>query len=216
VSGDPNVSSPPRCLSFAGYEWVVKAAARFDPGPNAWSDATSNVFVDARGLHLSITNVNGQWYASEVVLNRALGFGRYVFRTASNFDGLDRRVVVGLFSYAYADTIAGHREIDIEFSPLLGLAPGADTHFTIQPFTVHGHTHDFIRERGQTAAIHSFEWRADQIVFQSGSEQWTYTGADIPAPAQANVRMNAWLFEGLPPADLRTQEVVISGFEYTP
>jgi hypothetical protein len=119
-SGDPNVSSPPRCISFAGFEWVVKASPRFDPGPNAWSDSIDNVFVDSRGLHLRITNVNGSWYASEVVLNQTLGYGEYVFRVASSLERLDPNVVFGMFTYNYIDPAFGHRELDIESSPRLG------------------------------------------------------------------------------------------------
>src|SRR4051812_33364367 len=49
TTGDPHASSPPRCVIFAGYQWVVKSSPRFDPGPNQWSDTPDQAFVDGQG-----------------------------------------------------------------------------------------------------------------------------------------------------------------------
>jgi hypothetical protein len=216
TTGDPNTSSPPRCISFAGYEWAVKASPRFDPGPNAWADGEDNVFVDALGLHLRITNAGGIWRSSEVVLNGRLGYGRYAFRTETNVAELDPSVVLGFFTYDYRDPAFGHREIDIEFSPMLGFTPGANAHFTVQPFQARGHTHDFTVRPENTGNVHSFEWRAGRVTFQSGAEQWTFSGPDVPTPGAENVRINLWLFGGRPPAGAQPPEVIVSGFEFNP
>ena len=211
VTGDPNVSSPPRCLRFSGYEWVVKSSPQFGPGPNVWSDQPASVWVDAQGLHLTIQRIGNTWTASEVILNRSLGHGTYSFRTSVRLDQLDRNVVLGLFTYNYADAAFAHREIDLEFSPSLGVTPGASGHFTVQPFQ--GNTHDFVSD-GSTA--HTFDWRPDRVSFQSGGEIWTSPGRGVPGGGGENVRMNLWLFGGQPPSNGLPVELVITSFEWRP
>jgi hypothetical protein len=202
-------------VSFAGYEWVVKAG-RFDPGPNIWSDSGDNVFVDQAGLHLRITNVGGEWRTSEVTLNQSLGYGRYTFRTASDVGNLDPSAVLGLFTYDYRDPAFAHRELDIEFSPSLGFTPGARGHFTVQPWQTRTNTFDFQVQPGEGASAHSFEWRPGRVDFMSGAARWAYQGPDVPPAGQENPRINLWLFNGRPPAGTGTLEVVISGFEFVP
>lgn len=214
LTGDPNTSSPPTCVTFSGYEWILKASPRFDPGPNAWSDQPANVFVNSEGLHLRITNRNGQWCSAEAILNQSLGFGTYEFHV-SGIERLDRNVVLGLFTYEYANTVAGHREIDIEFSPLLGFSPAATGHFTVQPFQAPGNTHDFVVQ-ANGVSTHTFEWRAERIIFTSGDDVWTYSGPGVPSPGGENVRVNLWLFGGVPPTDGAQQDVVIKTFQYRP
>jgi len=216
ATGDPNTSSPPRCVSFSGFDWVVKASPRFEPGPNAWSDAVSNLWVDERGLHLKITGNAGQWRASEVALNGSFGYGTYTIRTATRLADLDRNVVFGFFVYDYADPAFSHREIDIEYSPSLGFTAGKNAHFTVQPFTLAGRTHDFAADPGLSSGQHSFEWRSDKVMFQSAGETWTLTAPDVPRPGRENVRLNLWLFKGLQPTNGSEAEVVISSFEYQP
>jgi hypothetical protein len=214
LSGDPHVSAPARCVRFAGYDWIVKSAVRFNPGPNAWSDSTANVFVDAAGLHLRITQDAGRWLASEVILNQmGLGYGTYTFRTATSLAGLDSQAVLGLFTYDYPSP---PREIDIEFGAQLGFTPGATAHFTIQPYRASGHTHDFHTPSGVSAGIHSFEWRPGRVVFRSGAEEWTYVGSDVPVPGpNTSPRINLWLFDGQP-ARGQEIEVVVTSFEFRP
>lgn len=213
VTADPNMGS--RCIQFSGFEWRVKSSPRFDPGPNAWSDATENVRVDERGLHLAITKQNGSWYSAEVALNQSLGYGTYAFDVNSAVSDLDANVVLGLFTYDYADPAYGHREIDIEFSPRLGVAPGLRGHFTVQPFQAPGHVHDFALDAPWTGS-QQFEWRSDHIGFRSRSKSWTYAGPDVPQAGHENVRVNAWLFQGMPPTGQGTTEVAISRFSFTP
>lgn len=213
VTGDPNVSSTPRCVRFGGYEWVVKSSAQFGPGPNVWSDQPSSVWVDAQGLHLTIQQVGGIWTASEVILNRSLGHGTYSFRTNVRPAQLDRNVVFGLFTYNYADPAFAHREIDMEFSPSLGATPGASGHFTVQPYQVRGNTHDFVSD-GSPAQM--FDWRPDRVTFQSGGEEWTYFGQGAPSAGGENVRINLWLFGGQPPSNGQPVELVITSFDWRP
>jgi len=214
ISGDPHTSVPPRCVVFAGLQWVAKASPAFDPGPNAWSDDGENVWVDDRGLHLRITNRGGRWYAAEVVLNESLGLGTYTFRTETRLESLDPVVVFGLFTYNYPDPAFAHRELDVEFSRSLGFIPGANAHFTVQPFRSPGHTHDFTIAAGSTPTMtHSIDWRSERVVFQSGTEQWSFVEAAVPAPGGENVRINLWPFGGRAPTG-GGLEIVVSAFEF--
>src|SRR5205823_3592763 len=142
---------------------------------------------------LRITNRDGRWYAAEIVLNESLGYGTYIFRTDTRLDLLDRNVVLGLFTYNYPDPAFAHRELDIEVSSSLGFTPGANAHFTVQPFQAPGQTHDFSVSAGVTSTVtHSIDWRRDRVLFQSGEEQWSFAGATLPATGGENVRINLW------------------------
>jgi hypothetical protein len=216
MTGDPNTSSPPRCIIWAGMEWVVKSSPHFDPGPNQWSDGTDNVFVDAAGLHLRITNAGGTWRSSEVVANQPFGYGRYVFRTATDVAELDSTTVLGFFTYDYRDPAFAHREIDIEFSPMLGFTAGARGHFTVQPWQTRSNTFDFRVTPGDTDSLHVFDWRPGRVEFSSGAVRWTTQGPDVPIPGNAtNVRINFWSFSGRPPAGDGALEIVVSSFQYS-
>jgi hypothetical protein len=195
LSGDPNTSSPPRCVSFAGFDWTLKSSPRFDPGPNAWSDDPGNVCVDSQGLHLAITNRGGQWYAAEAILNQSFGYGTYQFELDSDPARFDPNVVLGLFIDNYRDAAFAHREIDIEFSPLLSAVSGAAGHFTIQPFDRARNMHNFV-VASPWPGTHSFQWQPDRVMFRSGDETWTYSGPDVPQAGGENVRVSLWLFGG--------------------
>src|SRR5206468_686881 len=102
-------------ISFSGYKWEVKTSAAnpVGPGPNYFSSATNNVWVDGQGrLHLRITRqtVNGtnQWSCAEVVSQRSLGHGTYRFSLDSRVDNLDPKVVLGLFTWS-DDPAYSHR-----------------------------------------------------------------------------------------------------------
>ena len=80
-------------LSFEGYSWRVKDAYQ-GPGPNLFSDSLSNATVNQDGeLVLGITNTNGQWRCAEVVLEDALGYGTYRFKTNTRMDQLDPNII---------------------------------------------------------------------------------------------------------------------------
>jgi hypothetical protein len=112
-----------RTLDFSGYTWNVKSTvappyeAPFGPGPNYFSAAPDDVWVDANGdLHLTITQRDGKWYASEVYTVKPMDYGAYLFTVESGVDQLDKNAVLGLFTWDETDPAYAHREIDIEFS----------------------------------------------------------------------------------------------------
>src|SRR5438034_3134844 len=94
----------PRTISFSGYTWSVKTSVGpVGPGPNYFSDSTNNVSVDAQGrLHLRITHTGGNWYCAEIVCQRTLGYGNYVFHVDGTPATLDANVVLGLFTWSNA------------------------------------------------------------------------------------------------------------------
>src|SRR5262245_44168916 len=80
-----------RTLSFSGYTWNVKSSgkSKVGPGPNYFSDSTSNVWVDAQGrLHLKITVSRNKWSCAEVVSQLSFGYGTYRFYLDSAVDSL--------------------------------------------------------------------------------------------------------------------------------
>lgn len=211
ITGDPNTSSPPRCVRFAGYDWIVKAATRTAPGPNRFSDSDENVRIDAGGLRLRLIRREGVWTSSEVMLARPLGYGRYEFVTTTRLDRLDLNVVFAFFTYNYPDPAFGHREIDIEFSPRLG--GGAGARFTVQADTENGRD---VRAPDTTLTTHVIDWGPGRVTFVSGAETWTYTGTAVPPPGGEHLRINLWLFGGAPPTNGAEAEVVVAGFRFTP
>lgn len=116
-----------RVIEFSGHTWFVKRAEQAGPGPNAFSDSLSTVFVGGDGLHLRIEQRDGRWYSSEVFAQRSLGFGTYSFQIASRLDILDPQVVFSGFLFESLS-----REIDIEFSR--ALASPHNAQYVVQPF----------------------------------------------------------------------------------
>lgn len=204
-----------RTLEFSGYSWNVKNG-NFGPGPNWWTDATTDVYTDANGaLHLPIVNKNGTWYSSEIYLPNSLGYGTYHFETASSVDLIDPNMVLGLFLYQ-DDT----HELDIEYSRW-GWAAGPNVGYSVQPASTKGNNFQYSVTLQGAPVINEINWQADHIDFrisQNGTilNEWTYTGADNFVPGGERVHLNFWLMSGLAPIDGRNGEVVVNKFEFLP
>jgi hypothetical protein len=218
-------------VSFGGYTWDVRTGGG-GPGPNNWS--AGNVFVDADGLHLKISHVNGSWSCAEVTMTRSLGFGEYQWEVTGRPDLFDRNVVLGLFNYPSSSAIGpdGTNEIDIEFAqwgdannqnrlnwtvypPALGPKP---THKEV-PMTLTG-----------DATTHRFDWTSAGVNYHSfygyqdsGNANPMAKWNDAPTKPLKRipqtpipVHMNLWLVDGNAPADGQPVEVVIRSFKFTP
>lgn len=220
-----------RIISFSEYNWIVKQCeATIGPGPNYFSDNTSDVWVDESDeLHMKITYRSGKWYCSEVIADTSLGYGKYVFYVKSRVDSLDQNAVLGLFTWdecAPPEPPYNYREIDIEFSRWGEAQSDTNAQYVVQPWDTPGNRHKFIIDM-DTCTTHMFEWKEDCIEFQSYYgcsstpspedliESWIYTGSDIPTPDKENPRINLWLFNGVPPSDGEDIEIIIKGFEFT-
>lgn len=211
-----------RTINFAGLSWSVKSSNGdvWGPGPNNFSDAPSNVWVDDLGrLHLRITNENGVWKCAEVVAQASLGYGTYRYTIDSDVASLDANVVLGLFTWN-DDAAYNHREIDIEFSRWGNPLDPTNAQFTVQPYTVGGNLQRWTLNPGYGQTTHSFRWTRNSIGFESlfaGNplRSWNYTRrAGIPKPGGENPRINLWLFQGQAPLDGSPVEVIVSRFEH--
>ena len=122
--------SYPTQISWSGRTWQVKSSqSKVGPGPNYFSAAPENVWVDASSrLHLRLTYRNGRWNCAELIGTQTLGYGTYVFEIASAVANLDANVVLGLFTWS-DKAPAAHREVDIEFARW-GNASDPRTHST--------------------------------------------------------------------------------------
>lgn len=200
---------------FSGRPWLVKSRSKDGPTTNAWSDLAENVRVDNDGLHLAVTRRGTTWFSAEVTLNDTLGYGRYSFLTSGRLDLLDPNVVLGMFTYDYADSPAFFREIDIEYGQRLGNTVGAIGHFSVQPYERAGHSRDFFFSGPNSQLWHHIDWRQDRVTFTSGSETFVVTGSGVPVPGRENVRMNLWLYQGVAPVTATAQTILIREFQFT-
>jgi hypothetical protein len=213
-----------RILQFSGYTWLVESSAdkTEGPGPNLFSDSKENVWFDSRGkLHLKITQRNDKWYCASLTLLSSPGYGKYIFYLDSRIDQLDANVVGGLFSYK-----SDLEEIDIEFSQW-GIPGNSNAQFSVQPSQLANNKKAYNIILSNPQSTHWFNWQKDRIDFASIQGQsselpsaaniiqrWSYTGPDIPPLSVENIKINLWLYQGKPPANLQEAEMVISGFEF--
>jgi hypothetical protein len=222
-----------RTMDFSGRTWRVKGPGFYGPGPSLFCDTASCTWVDRNDrLHLTIQNISGSWYSTEVTLQDALGYGDYVFTTMGRIDTLHANVVLGMFLWQYPPCFEAengwwnpYNEIDVEISRWGN--PGNDVaQFVVQPWDFPGNVNRFDAafSDGELSS-YAFLWLPDRIEFRSwrGGPQdeapenlihsWTYTGSHLPRLEQPRVHLNLWQFNDPPAAD---QEVVFDGFQFTP
>jgi len=217
-------SSGAKTLQFSGRTWNIKKGNGLGPGPNNWSDNNSHVFVDNDDkLHLKVEQIGSSWFSSEVTLQQSLGYGTYEFRLETDVEQFDRNVVLGLFTYK-----SDVEEIDIELTQF-GRPNDPYGHFVVQPAFHTGNRSLFDLNLNSDFSTHSFTWLPDRIEFQSLHghrsipqsptdiiHQFTYTGADIPPDSTERVHINFWQFQGNPPSNGQSHEVVIESFTFIP
>ena len=220
-----------RTISFSGRTWRVKGPGYYEPGPSLFSNATNAVWVDADGrLHLTIQQITGAWYSTEVALQDLLGYGDYIFTTRGRLDALDKRTVLGMFLWEYGPCYDPaylwwnpFNEVDVEFSRW-DVPGNAVAQFVAQPFDWSGNLQRFDASFSDgEVTSHAFRWLPDRVEFRSwrggpGEEAparmihaWTYTGAHVPRPDRPRVHLNLWQFNGAPATN---QEVVFDAFTF--
>jgi hypothetical protein len=209
-----------RTVSFSGSDWTVKTShGKVGPGPNYFSDSTSNVWVDAAGkLHLRITKSGSRFTCAEIVGSTSLGYGTYRFEIESDLAALDRNVVLGLFTWSDAPA-QNHRELDIEFARW-GSATNQPGQYVVQPYTDARNIYRFDWPLGIVDSSHSFRWAPGRVDFESavpGATLRSWSGTNlVPAPGDERPRLNLWLNGGKKPANGREAEVVVRAFVFTP
>lgn len=219
-------------VNFSGYTWRVKGPGYYGPGPNLFNNSTSSVWVTSDQLHVSVKNISGNWYSSEVVLEDALGYGDYIFTTEGRLDLLDPNVVLGIFLWEYGPCWDPsylwwnpYNEIDVEFSRWAD--PMSDIgQFVAQPFDWGGNISrfDYTFSNGELTS-HAFKWLPDRVEYRSWTggpndespvnyiHTWTYTGPHIPRPEQPRVHINLWKLSSDPSGD---QVAMFDEFTFVP
>ncbi|CAF3418158.1 unnamed protein product [Rotaria sp. Silwood1] len=196
----------------------------FIKGPNNWN--SNNVWVDDNGklhLKLSYSGRKGGWTCAELYTNVKFGFGTFRWFVEGAIDKFDPRVVLGLFTYGGVD---GTNEIDIEVAKWGRTELVASNYF----YTVYPHTLGIAQPVSNgtrislqgTYTTHQFTWTSDKISFlgQHGfmtspteNRFYSYQTPTAFAPSipytSAPLHMNLWLFQGKPPMNGQTVEIVI-------
>lgn len=204
-------------LSFAGIDWYVRTG-NGGPGPNNWSDAEDQVWVDDNGdLHLTIRKIDNIWYCSEVYAQQSMGYGNYRFYVASALENYDPHIVAGLFTYENDEN-----EIDIEFSKW-GNPNNPSGWYTVQPPPYSTENQQsFELNLAGAYSTHLFEWNSTSIFFQSYHghyptlpsadyliNEWNYNGSHIPNVGNERLHINFWLFQGQVPTNNQNAELII-------
>jgi hypothetical protein len=209
----------PRDLEFGGMLWGLRqTAGPVDPGPNTFSNAEEQVWVDEKGrAHLTLQKRQDTWFASEMMAKKDAGYGTYRFTASSSLKDLDPNIVFGFFTWDRNPGVF-NREIDIEISRW-GDKDGRDGWFTVQPYDVPGNQYSFLLPQADSYTF-ELKWEKNRIEYSliAGGviqETWTYTKT-VPDPGRARLRINLWLFRGKPPAGPGPYEVIISDYTFTP
>jgi hypothetical protein len=218
-----------RFLSFSGYDWWVKSfPGPVGPGPNYFSDATSNVWTDANGwLHLRITHRTNAWECAEIISARTFGPGSYRFELNSPADNLNPNVTLGLFTWS-DDPAFTYREMDVECGRWNNAADTNNAQFVVQPYYLDNHLVRYRVPAGLADSTHLFVWETNRISFQSQTGAYSATAtnlisayvftnaAAVPQSGDENVHLNFWLINGNPPTDSNEAEVIIQSFTFVP
>ena len=225
-----------RIINFSGHDFEVKyGSCLIGPGPNYFSDDVKNVFVDDEGhLHLTIKQKNGEWFSTEVIGKNAFGYGIYTFVINSRVDLFDINTVLGLFTWDQAAHSISYREIDMEFAKWGIIDILTNSQFVLQPCSA-------CPGGGANCSRYSVELTDTdkhltcQLIWTQGEAhlrtyygnypegdppdsalvyEHVFSGAGVPEPGEAVVRMNLWLYHGYPPENGLDEEVVIDSFSW--
>ena len=196
VASDRVLKPNQRTINWSGYKWIVKHSIPVFVGPavsaeygNFFSNSTDNVWVDGTGkLHLRIAyDINGRWTCAEINTTERLGYGTYKFYCDSRLDNIDKRAVLGLFTWSDLSTDVGsYREIDIEFSKW-GVDTDPNAQYVVQPWNA-GDTRYHLNTSSAVLSTHTFTWEPNRIAFSSieghgisGTPiaSWTFTRLSI-------------------------------------
>ena len=194
-------------LFFSGIQWDVKSDGgnKVGPGPNYFSDSTSNVFVDNQGyLHLKITFQNGKWNCAEVISRPQFGYGTYVFTVQSNVANIDKNVVVGLFTWDNTSFYTqANSEVDVEFAKWGSASDSLTLTYSVQPVWFSNPVPYWERSKRPSVSVsklkfpstHAFKWTDTLITWQS------YEGTNFPGTqAIAN-----WSFDNTKPPRIKIE-----------
>ena len=152
-----------RFSDFSGYRWSTKVQDRpAGPGPNYFSDREEDLWVDEEGLHLTISQRDGKWYCTEVILQESFGYGTYIFQTNAQF-------VVQPFTAS--GNLVRYR-----------VEPDEKSAYLTQVMTWEEGKVRFMTARGR--------YNSPSIPAEAVIINWTNAGSSVPTPGKENVRIN--------------------------
>jgi hypothetical protein len=205
-----------KTLTFAGYQWLVKnSTTGTGPGPNLFD--VDGPYVDSSGhLHLRLFKSSAGWECSEVVLDKALGYGTYRWSVEGPVSTLDPNVVFAIFTYDYANNTPANKELDFEAARFAEPGRPTNAQYVMQPYEKKGNLQRItLPNRGVTTL--TLTWLPGRITFSADSlPSWTKTGSAVPTSSGAQLHMNLWLYKGVPPDNGKNVQVVVTSFHFTP
>ncbi len=242
ANSDPALAQYNTVLPFSGRSWGVKESnVPVGPGGNRFSADPSDVWVDQAGLHLTISNNQGNWFSTEVVMSESLGYGTYSFQTNSRLDNLDANATFGAFTWdPFGDDPRQpdfpNREIDFEDSRWGNPLRTTNSQFVVQPYNVLGNVQPFTLPdlSSDPRLTRILKWNQGRVEFIAlrGHHPPTDYPAEaiiqrfvyledisqnrlVPTPGRENFRFNLWLNRDMPLGS-EPIEVIINKFAYLP
>jgi hypothetical protein len=212
-------SSPPKTLTFSGYQWEIRNSASDRAGSLNFFDQ-SNAWTDPGGLlHLRISKAGEQWRSAEVKLSRSLGYGSYRF-VVRDVSHLEPAAVLSFFTW---DDAAPSREMDIEISRW-GEPEDKNAQYVVQPYFVAANTVKFLAPRGPLT--HWIIWEPGRGAFRTARGSQSKIGSDfvaehvftsgIPSPANERIHLNFYVYKSKQNPLRHESEVIIEKFEFRP
>jgi hypothetical protein len=192
-------------VNFSGYMWDVKISESTlqGPGPNYFSGLYEDVWVDENGyLHLSISERDGRWYATEVVGRDNIGYGTYTWVVQADLENIPENIVLGLFSWdnnSFQEQ--ANSEIDIEFAKWGDAETENTLHYSVQPSNFGPfypeRTEELETTKGAMVGVstHSFYWSDTIVIWKS------YSGEGI----NPNNLIAEWSFDLDNPARVKNE-----------
>ncbi|HUT59485.1 MAG TPA: SUMF1/EgtB/PvdO family nonheme iron enzyme [Phycisphaerae bacterium] len=225
----PGTELPPLpTIQFAGRQWDVEhnvpRSTPYDSG------SPESVWTDSQGrLHLKIRRSgDGNWLCAEVMLPDPLGYGRYLFKVATNTEELHAQTVAAMFLYQ-----DDNHEIDVEMTRWNDPNASYSCQFVTQPPSVETMKR-FKLDLAGDYSTHFIDWLPDSIYWQSNHGHYDNPPSSKDAgmissffydrtqgdsiPTDGNVHISFWIYtEGgaIPVStELTDQEIVIADFRF--
>ena len=212
-------ASPPKTLTFSGYQWEIRNSASDRAGSLNFFDQ-SNAWRDPAGLlHLRISKLGEQWRSAEVKLTRSLGYGSYRF-VVRDVSHLEPAAVLSFFTW---DDAAPSREMDIEISRW-GEPEDKNAQYVVQPYFVAANSVRFLAPAG--LLTHWMIWEPGRGSFRTARGSQSKMGSNfvaqhvftsgIPSPANERIHLNFYMYKSKRNPLRHDAEVIIEKFEFRP
>jgi len=219
----PTILAPTKPLKFSGYDWDVRTIASdrggFShpySGDNAWTDGTG-------ALHLRISKISDDWSCAEVVLNRTLGYGTYVF-VVRDISHLEPAAVLSMTTFDEWGGEQHYREMDVEVSRWGDGSSKSNAEYVVEPYYRPGNVYQFVAPSG--TLTYSMRWEAGNARFRTVRGNSPGLGAaviseheftsGIPLPGEERLQLFFYVVASDKSPLQHDNEVVLEKFVYLP